>query len=207
MDIPSFLEGDVHVPLKEWTLTTDAIPLVNQFYLTSLLVGDFKVLQASRSSDGFLRLELISATTGDVVMRLVNKSPTAQTPVKVIEEWVVSNPLVVHADGVPWLGTPVAIHQKDELDFLDGISVGSTYPLEGTNNEVPRQLAALLNSYHYLGNWVSGTLGDLCTGGFKLIYKGVGRGDRDPFQMGESAMMAVIQVLHGSQKGYLCLRV
>jgi hypothetical protein len=203
MDIPAILKDEPHLPLSEGMLSSQAVGLCNMFYATSLNEGDFKKTQAFKDSDGKIRLELIHFNTGDVIVSFVNK---AAATAAAQAEWVLDNPLMSAPDTFAWLGSPVAIHSADELEFLDEVGVGNTYPTEATDNTVAWKLAQLLNSYRFLGQWVSGTIGEQCAGGFKLVYKGVAEDAPDEFLLYGPDVVAVVQILHGSKQGYVCLR-
>lgn len=203
MDIPAILKDEPHLPLSEGMLSSQAVGLCNMFYATELNEGDFRKSQAFKGSDGKIRLELIHFNSGEVIISFVNK---AAATAAASAEWLLDSPLMSTPDEFTWLGSPVAIHSADELEFLDEVGVGNTYPTEATDNTVAWKLAQLLNSYRFLGQWVSGTIGEQCCGGFKLVYKGVAEDAPDEFLLSGPDVVAVVQILHGSKQGYVCLR-
>lgn len=209
MDIPAILKDEPHLPLSEGMLSSQAVGLCNMFYATALNSGDFKQTQAFKDSNGTVRLELIHFNSGEVVVTFINKVTAATDPALAPTQpttWLLDSPLMTAPDEFAWLGSPVAIHSADELDFLDEVGVGNTYPTEATDNTVAWKLAQLLNSYRFLGQWMSGTIGGQCVGGFKLVYKGVADDAPDEFLLAGPEVVAVVQILHGSKQGYVCLR-
>lgn len=214
MELPDILKGEVHLPLKEGTTSAQAIELCNGFYLTTLKAEDFKPSQAFLNVSRQFSLELIDPETGEVLVAFTNKTMAAQEVSSLgdldpdsQEDWVIDNPLYDTGTRVQWLSAPVTVHNIEELEFLDIVGVGNTYPIVGTDNTAAYTLAQLLNSYRVLGGWMSGTLGDLCTGGFKLVYKGSSQDLPTEFMVDYSEMVAIVEILHGSQQGYLCLRI
>lgn len=204
METPAILKGETHLPLKEGTTSSEAVSLCNTFYQTQLNAGDFKQSQAFRGVDGKLYLELIHFNLGTVVVTFTN---VAEAVKAVEDELVIENILTASAE-YPWLTSPVAVHSADELEFLDEVGVGNVYGTEYTDNTVAWKLATLLNNYRVLGQWKSGTIGDLCAGGFKLVYKGTSEDAPDEFLLEDSPdMVAVVQILSGSKLGFICLRV
>lgn len=210
MEIPVLLKGTPHLPLKEGTLASEAIQLANTFYQTDLEVSDFQETQAFIGGDGQLTLELLGAVSNEVLVTFVNKSTVvAKAPEEVQDDdsvWKLTNPVFVTSAYHEWIADPVQLHSEEELAFLDAMGIGETYSVQGSDNSIAFQLATLLNSQQVLGRWVSGTLGDLCTGGFTLVFKGWSMEAPDGFLMDYSPMVAIIQINHGSKKGYLCLR-
>jgi hypothetical protein len=204
METPAILKGEVHLPLMEGTLSSEAVSMANMFYQTSLNAGDFKQSQAFRAADGKLYLELINVNTKEVIVTFTNKAEAAKAA---DTELVIGNVLSFASDEYSWLTSPVAVHSANELEFLDEVGVGNTYPTENTDNTVAWKLSTLLNSYRVVGQWKSGTIGDLCTGGFKLVYKGTADKAPEEFLLSSSDMVAVVQILHGSKLGFICLRV
>lgn len=199
MLIPEILRGEVHLPMTEQTLAKEAIALANGFYQTDLRVEDFKESQAFRSVAGVLTLELVSEETGEVVVTFVNKS-AAVAPTTTL--W---NPLERVTEYHSWMAPPIQLLDADEIAFLDELSNGNTYPIT-TDNTLAWKLSQLLNEYGVLGQWVSGTMGPLATGGFRLVYKGWSMEAPDGYLVDYSPMLAIIEILHGEQQGYLCLR-
>lgn len=203
MEIPAILKGDVHLPLKEGMMSSEAITLSNNFYGTDLKEVDFTLTQVFTTDAGLFNLELIEEATGEVKVLFINKNQ-----VSVVADNLASfdNPLAM-VGSVPWLTSPVSVYNAQEITFLDTLDSGDTYPTEGSDNELAYRLSSLLNQYSVLGRWVSGTLGEYCTGGFKLVYKGHSEDAPEEFQMGLSPLIMIVQILHGINKGYLCLRV
>lgn len=204
MGIPVILQGETHLPLTERTLSSEAVQMANLFYQTSLNEGDFKQSQAFRGADGKLYLELINFNTGAVIVTFTNLAEAGQ-PADV--ELVIANPLSFASTEQSWLTSPVTVHSADELEFLDELGSGNTYPTEHTDNTLAWKLASLLNGYQVLGHWMSGTIGELCAGGFKLVYKGEADKAPEEFQLHDDDTVAVVEILHGSKRGLICLRV
>lgn len=204
MDIPSILKDMPHLPLSEGMLSSQAVGLCNMFYATTLNDGDYKRTQAYRGADGKLYLELIHFNLNQVVVTFTNRADAA----KVTESELVIDNILTSSTEYPWLASPVAVHSADELEFLDEVGVGNTYASDNTDNTVAWKLATLLNNYQVLGQWKSGTIGELCAGGFKLVYKGTSEDAPDEFLLEDSPdMVAVVQILNGSKLGFICLRV
>lgn len=210
MDLPAILTGEVHLPLTESTTSAQAVELCNGFYLTQLNADDFKRSQAFLSARQQVQLELIDPQTGQVVVTFVNKATGVSVDpdnASAEGDWVIDNPIHDTGASASWLFAPVTVHNVEELEFLDSVGVGNTYPIRGTDNTVAYQLSQLLNSYRVGGAWVSGTMGGLCTGGFKLVYKGDSKNIPIDAMVDDSEMVAIVEILHGSQQGYLCLKV
>jgi len=192
MDIPDILKGTPHLPLVEKMLSDEAIELANGFYQTSLDASLFKKSQTFVNADGRLSLELIDKTNHEVVLTFVNKA--AQF---VVDEETSS--------GVEWLGDPIQVEKFSELNFLDAVGVGNTYPIVGTDNQVSWQLAQLLNQKQFLGHWSAGTMGSLSAAGITLVYKGSGKDAPEEYNI-TAKKVAIIRINHGKQKGLVCLR-
>lgn len=213
MEIPEILKGEVHLPLTEGTTSEQAIEMCNGFYLTQLRDEDFQGSQAFFNPAKRLALELISLEGGEVVVNFVNKTMTpveGQSETQDLDgegDWVIDNPIYDAGEQVSWISAPVTVHNLEELEFLDDVGVGNTYPVVGTDNNAAYNLSQLLNSYRVLGAWVSGTMGSLCTGGFKLVFKGPSKQLPEQYWVEDSEMVAIVEILHGSEQGYLCLRV
>jgi hypothetical protein len=214
MEIPEILKGGVHLPLKEGMTSVQAIELCNGFYLTALSAEDFKQSQAFLNPSRQFALELIDKESGEVLVTFTNKTMAVQPveegsslAVDDSDDWVIDNPLYDTGTRAVWLNAPITVHNVEELEFLDIVGVGNTYPIVGTDNTVAYTLAQLLNNYRVMGGWMSGTIGELCTGGFKLVYKGSTQDLPTEFMVDYSEMVAIVEILHGSQQGYLCLRV
>lgn len=214
MTIPALLEGTPHLPLREGMVTDDAIELANLFYQTSLSVEDFRKTQAFLNSNQQLSLELIDDATGQVLVTFVNQAPTEKPgnddetggPARTPNNWVLNNPIFEPKDYHTWMADPVQVHSDEELLFLDEMGVGSTASTTSTDNNLAFRLSRLLNSYQFLGRWTSGTIGYQVTGGFKLVFKGHTLDAPDGFLIDFSPMVVIIEILHGQQKGYICLR-
>lgn len=213
MTIPPLLKGTPHLPLQEGMVTGDAIELANLFYQTSLSVADFRKSQAFLNTNQQLSLELIDDATGEVLVTFVNQSVpekapedetggVAQTP----DGWVLNNPIFDAKQYQTWMGDPVQVHSTEELTFLDDMAIGETASVTSSDNNLAYRLSRLLNSYQFLGRWTSGTIGDQTTGGFKLIFKGHSFDAPDDFLTDFSPMVVIIEILHGQQKGFICLR-
>lgn len=202
MEIPAILKGDVHLPLKEGMTSHEAIALTNSFYGTDLKIVDFRLTQVFTTDSGHFNLELIEEATGLVKVLFINKNQDVITN----NQNGFDNPLLV-TDSVHWLAAPVVVYNAQEITFLDAMNIDDVYPITGTDNELAYRLSSLLNQYRVLGRWVSGTLGDYCTGGFKLVFKGRSEDAPSEFQVGGSPYLVVVQILHGTNQGYLCLRV
>ena len=205
MGIPAILAGGAHLPLTERTLSSEAVSLCNTFYQTSLNAGDYKRSQAFRGADGKLYLELLNPNTGEVVITFSNLAEGQTAPT--VETIALGNPLSFVSSEYSWLVSPVTVFSADELEFLDELGSGNTYPTEHTDNTLAWKLASLLNNYRVLGHWMSGTIGELCAGGFKLVYKGVASEAPEVFSLNPDDMVTVVQILHGSKRGFICLRV
>lgn len=204
MEFPDILKG-AHVPLTPDMTSDGAITLANGFYQTTLDPALFKKTQAFWNTESILQIDLIERTSRDVVASFVNKTSqvvSAQaTPLLEL-----SNPLLGEVEVAELLGPVIVLGSAVELEFLDAVGVGATYPTTGTDNNAAFDLKTLLNAYQFLGGWVSGTLGGNCTGGFRLVYKGPSEDAPAEFPMDSSPMVAVIEILHGEQKGFICLR-
>jgi len=204
MEFPEFLKW-AHVPLTLGMTSDEAITLANGFYQTTVDADQFTKTQTFWNSDLILQIDLIDPETGEVVASLVNKA----SALKVIAEPEVlslGNPLVSETPLVELMGPVIVLGSAVEIQFLDELGVGATYPTTGTDNNAAFDLKTLLNAYQFLGGWVSGTLGANCTGGFRLVYKGPSEDAPAEFPMDPSPMVAVIEILHGEQKGFICLR-
>jgi len=203
MSIPEILQGDVHLPLTEQMVTAEALALANQFYQTDLDAEDYINSQAYKTPDGQLVLEVSDKTTGEVVIRFVNKarSNTVATPAMMSLWNPLTNPTEKHA----WMAPSVQLDSAEEITFLDELGSGNTYPMDG-DNTIAWKLATLLTEHNVLGRWMSGTFAELSTAGFELVYKGHSLDVPDEFLVDFSPMIAVLRFHNGNQKGYLCLK-
>lgn len=194
-------------------MTSDAIELANLFYQTSLSVKDFRKTQAFLNSNQQLSLELIDDASGDVIVTFVNQSvPEASgtddnnDPAQTPDAWVLKNPIFEVGQYTEWMGEPVQLHSVEEFSFLDEMVDGLSASTSSPDNDFAYRLSSLLNSYQYLGRWTSGTIGDKVTGGFKRVFKGHSLDVPDGFLVDFSPMIAIIEIQHGQQKGFICLR-
>lgn len=213
MNAPAILKGTPHLPLTESMVSDEAIKLANGFYQTTLSEADFRKTQTFLNSNQQLSLELIDKDSGEVIVTFVNQSVVdADTPVEGMEgeaapfNWSLSNPIFGSREYTPWMAPPIQLHSSEELVFLDALGVGHAAPIMTCDNTLAFKLSTLLNSYGVLGRWVSGTMGEQATGGFKLVYKGHSFDCPDEFLVDFSPFIAIIEILEGNQKGYLCLR-
>lgn len=197
MEIPSILQGDVHLPLKEGMMSNEAIALSNSFYDTALRPEDFRETQVFQTDTGIYNLELIEEATGEVKVLFVNKN---MNPVVAPVTWEMQNPLT------RWVAAPVTVGHAEELGFLDALDAGDHSSVTGGDGNLSYQLAQLLNDYRVAGRWVSGTLGQYAAGGFQLVYKGSGKEAPAEFGM-DSDYIVVVLITNGSTRGYVCLRV
>jgi hypothetical protein len=204
MEFPEILKG-AHVPLTSSMTSHEAITLANGFYQTTLDASLFKKTQAFWNAESTLQIDLIEPHSQEVVAFFINKTSKVVT-VAAEPLLTLSNPLVSEVEVADLLGPVIVLGSAVELDFLDEIGSGSVYPTTGTDNNVAFDLKTLLNAYQFLGGWVSGTMGDCATGGFRLVYKGPSEDTPAEFPMDPSPMVAVIEIRHGQQKGFICLR-
>lgn len=211
MNAPAILKGTPHLPLTESMVSDEAIKLANSFYQTSLSVEDFQQSQAFLNSNQQLSLELLDKDTGDVIVTFVNQSAPSTTTVvdgagvPAVFEWNLANPIFDARQYTPWMAPPVQLHSSEEVVFLDALGEGMTAPIITSDNTLAFKLSTLLNSYQVLGRWVSGTLGEQATGGFRLVYKGHSLDAPDGFLLDYSPLVVIIEILEGNQKGFLCL--
>jgi len=203
MEFPEILKG-AHVPLTPSMTSDEAITLANGFYQTSLDPSLFKKSQTFWNAEMVLQIDLIDPKTREVIANFVNKSSKV-TPVTVDGPLELDNPLV-SVEPAELMGPVIALSSAVELEFLDAVGSGNTYPTTGTDNNVAFDLKNLLNAYQFIGGWVSGTLGERAVGGFRLVYKGSSENAPAEFPMDPSPMVAIIEILHGEQKGFICLR-
>jgi len=203
MEFPEILKG-AHVPLTPSMTSDEAITLANGFYQTSLDPSLFKKSQSFWNAEMVLQIDLIDPKTREVIANFVNKSSKV-TPVTVDGPLELDNPLV-SAEPAELMGPVIVLSSAVELEFLDAVGSGNTYPTTGTDNNAAFDLKNLLNAYQFIGGWVSGTLGERAVGGFRLVYKGSSENAPIEFPMDPSPMVAIIEILHGEQKGFICLR-
>jgi hypothetical protein len=206
MEFPEILKG-AHVPLTPGMTSDDAITLANGFYQTAVDPAQFKKTQTFWNTESLLQIDLIDPVTNEVFTHFVNK--VYKKPVKLNAAPIalsLDNPLISTVAPTELMGPIIVLSDAVELEFLDELGSGNTYPIIGTNNNVAYYLSSLFNAHQFLGRWVSGTMGDLATGGFKLVYKGPSTDAPAEFPMDPSPMVAVIEILHGQQKGFICLR-
>jgi len=204
MEFPEILKG-AHVPLTPSMTSDEAITLANGFYQTTLDPKLFKKSQAFWNNELTLQIDLIEPYSREVVASFVNKASQV-VPTQVEPSLTLSNPLVGEVEVAELMGPVIVLGSAVELEFLDMVGSGSTYPTTGTDNNAAFDLKTLLNAYQFLGGWVSGTLGENAVGGFRLVYKGPSEDAPAEFPMDPSPMVAVIEILHGQQKGFICMR-
>lgn len=197
MNIPEILQGEVHLPLTEHMTGEQAITLANAFYQTSLLPGDFREAQAI-IVDGRIILDLMTED-GETLVNFVNKSAAVDSPTLSL-----FNPMVQATAEHTWMAAPLHLLDAAEMAFLDELGSGNTARVD-TSNDLAWKLSQLLNSNNLLGGWTSGTLGDRCTGGFQLVYKGWSMEAPEGFVMDYASEVAIIKINHGTEQGYLCL--
>lgn len=199
MEVPDILKGEPHLPLTESMTLSEALPLVNMFYQTSLSSGDFSESQAFADPSGFLVLEARSVETGEVLIRFVNKNVNVP---QVMQRLSLNNPLVTDAK---WLAPFVVVDDASELAFLDELGSGNTYSTL-SDNTLAWKLATLLNEYHVAGHWRASTFADYSAAGFELVYKGPSSDVTEEYLIGDSDMIAILRFHHGTNKGMLCLK-
>lgn len=206
----SGLADNLHMPLTEGQSMADAVKIFSAFYLVKLDTTRFKNTQAFVGSDGYIKLELIDKDTGEVVYTFVNRMQVVvdNSPVPVNNpafEFV--NPLDLSKQEVNWLTGPVFIPHLQEMDFLKDVPVNQPQQISVLVNPLPFQLSSLLNNYGVVGRWVSGTFGELCTGGFSLLYYGSGKDAPAQYQVNEAVdTVVLISINRGSRQGVLCLQ-
>lgn len=199
MDIPEILrEGEKHLPLKEHMTGEDAIALANVFYQTELQADDFLEAQAI-VVDGRVVLDLVDKATGELAIQFVNNAKPAQNPTLSL-----FNPVLQATPEHAWMAPQLRLVDAAEMAFLDDLGSGNVAPLSGGADSAYK-LAQLLNSHNLLGGWTSGTMGDRCTGGFQLVYKGWSIDAPDGFLLDYASEVAIIKINHGTEQGYLCL--
>lgn len=213
MEVPSFLKDSPHLPLMASTISGEAIALCNAFYQTALNADDFKLTQAYVNSFGQFSLELIPVDSDEVWVTFTNQTAKlvsvdiAQTLSEDARsvDWNNLGSLYDSGSYTAFLDAPVVLHSATELGFLDELSNGGSAPTDRPTG-VPYKLAELLNAYQFLPTWQSGTLSRKTTGGFKLVYKGDSANCPSEFQVEESDMLAIVEITHGQQLGFVCLR-
>ena len=209
MLIPDILKDSPHLPIKEDMLSSEAIPLCNTFYETDFNSADFKESQAFIDVDGKVRLELIDPKNNVVLITFVNKiNETTRKTLKLTSEgMVLKNPLSIYTEDNGLMTSPVIINDVEEVDFLEGIPTGYTTPIFSAT-DLPFKLKELFNHYDVPGPWVSGTMGDYCTGGFTLLYKGKGSEAPSEYLVAEDVENVVlIRINEGTNKGVICLQL
>ncbi len=206
----SGLSDNLHVPLTIGMSMEDAVKIFSAFYLVKVDTSRFKSSQAFVSSSGYITLELLDKISGEVVYTFVNRMQVIkdETPVPVHNPaFEFTNPLELSTPDVNWLTGPVPITHLQEMDFLKDALVNQPQAIGNLTNPLPFQLSTLLNNYGVVGRWVSGTLGELCTGGFTLLYYGAGKDAPPEYLVGETVdTVVLIAINQGSRQGVLCLQ-
>lgn len=205
------LATDLHVPLTEGMSVDEALVLFNGFYLTSYKASQFKSAQAFVSSSGYVTLELQNPEDDEVwytfvnKMRVVDENNNSIPTNNPVFEFV--NPLDVTTTSTELMTGPVIITHLQELEFLKDVPLNQPLAIDDLTNQLPFQLSSLLNNYGVLGRWVSGTLGELCTGCFSVLYFGPGSDAPSEYLLGENVDTAVlIKLNQGSRQGVICLQ-
>ena len=199
MEIPDILKGEPHLPLTATMLLSEALPLANMFYQTSLSSGWFSESQAFVDQNGNLVLEARSAETGEVLIRFVNQNINVP---QTVQRQALNNPLDTD---VKWMAPFVVVDDAHELAFLDELGSGNTYSTL-SDNTLAWKLATLLNEYHVAGHWRASTFADYSAAGFELVYKGPSADAPEEYLIGDSDMVAILRFHHGTNKGMLCLK-
>jgi len=187
-----------HLPIKAGMELQQVVDLVNAFYLPDSPISyeDYKESQAFLASNEKVTFELIDAATGNVLMTFVNSNSGAAKTVSLnfnlADYWAQDN-----------LGANLLVTEQ-EFAFLETLPLG-LQPIPSVN-DAAYQLATLLNKHNYMGLWVSGTFGNLCTAGFELVYLGETPSAPEEFKLEYSAKAAIIRLRNGEQQGYICLR-
>jgi hypothetical protein len=193
----------VHLPLAEGMLMPDALGMINNMYLpmSPLASENYADSQAYVGPDGKIKLELISKEGGNVLMTFVNMMSSVAPAPRV----TLNNPFGPR-EYTPFLGTPLVIDLKEELDFLNDVPVGIPVPTYNVVNDVNYRLATLLNNYNYLGRWMAGTFGLLSTAGFEVVFKGWSIDAPDEFLLDYSPYVVIVKLHEGETQGFICLR-
>ncbi|EBV8434190.1 hypothetical protein NFI00_000055 [Salmonella enterica] len=206
----SGLSDNLHVPLSVGMSMEQAVGIFSAFYLVTLDTARFKPSQAFVSSSGYITLELLDKNTGELLYTFVNRMQVVKddTTVPVHNpafEFI--NPLELSTPTINWLTGPVTITHLQEMEFLKDVPVNQPQAIENLINPLPFQLSTLLNNYGVLGRWVSGTLGELCTGGFTLLFYGPGQDAPAEYLISEAVdTVVLIEINQGSRQGVLCLQ-
>lgn len=199
MEIPAILKGEPHLPLTAMMTLSEALPLVNAFYQTSLTMEQFSEAQVFEDPSGPLVLEARSIETGEVLIRFVNQNINVP---QVVQRVALSNPL---AHDSQWLGPLVVVDNSAELAFLDELGSGNIYSTL-CDNTLAWKLATLLNEYNAVGHWRASTFAEYSAAGFELVYKGPSTDAPEEYLVGDSDMVAILRFHHGINKGMLCLK-
>lgn len=199
MELPDILKGEPHLPLTAMMTLSEALPLANAFYQTSLGMERFSESQVFTDSSGRLVLEARSMEDGEVLIRFVNMN---LNPSQVAPRLILDNPLTANDQ---WMGPLVKVDDPSELAFLDDLGSGNIYPTL-CDNTLAWRLSQLLNEYNAVGHWKASTFSAYSTAGFELVYKGPSASAPEEFLIGDSDMVAIIRFHNGTNKGMLCLK-
>lgn len=204
------LAENLHMPLTVGMSKDAAVDVFSAFYLVKVDKTRFKDTQAFVSSSGYITLELIDKTSGEVVYTFVNRMQVVKDDVTIPvnnSAFEFTNPLGLTTDKVNWLTTPITITHLEEMEFLQDVTLNQPLAIDNLTSQLPFQLSTLLNNYGVLGRWVSGTLGELCTGGFTVLFYGPGAEASSDYLIGENVeTVALIQINQGKRQGVLCLQ-
>lgn len=106
----------------------------------------------------------------------------------------------------PYLFPPITASQS-ELAFLDCIPLRRQDDIRKSLNGSAYQLKQLLTKYNQtLSKWLSGTMGEYCTGGYELLYRGEPKDLPPECLVRGNKMVYIIQLHYGRVKGPICLQ-
>lgn len=106
----------------------------------------------------------------------------------------------------PYLFPPITV-QKEELAFLKDIPLRVIDdPVASVNNSA-YHLKELFTKYNQtLSKWVSGTIGEYCTGGYEILYKGHPKDLPVECLVMGNKYVYILQLHYGTHKGPVCLQ-
>lgn len=116
------------------------------------------------------------------------------------------NPFLRNPALSPYLFPPVTV-EPEELTFLEEVPLRVIDDPVASFNNSAYHLKELFTEYNQtLSEWVSGTMGEYCTGGFEILYKGLAKDLPIQCLVTGNKYCYIIQLHYGKHRGPVCLQ-
>lgn len=116
------------------------------------------------------------------------------------------NPYLRNPALPPYLFPPITV-TEEELLFLKDIPLNAPDDLLTSLNNSAYHLKELFKKHHQtLSTWSTGTIGEYCTGGYEVLYKGEPKDLPKQCLVSGNKYVYIIQLHYGTHKGPVCLQ-